>query len=101
MLARRAGFKALYLSGAALSASMGLADLGIMTVEELTAQKSGGGGAKGGASQAGAKPSVTAFSRFCLNPEIFNGRPHLRNPSHPSTSLWKIPEYGDPARFPP
>src|SRR5579863_1638881 len=37
MLARRAGFEALYLSGAALSASMGLADLGIMTVEELTA----------------------------------------------------------------
>lgn len=35
MLARRAGFEALYLSGAALSASMGLADLGIMTVEEL------------------------------------------------------------------
>ncbi|HTQ25400.1 MAG TPA: methylisocitrate lyase [Candidatus Binataceae bacterium] len=37
MLARRAGFEALYLSGAALSASMGLADLGIMTVEELAA----------------------------------------------------------------
>lgn len=36
MLAQRAGFEALYLSGAALSASMGLADLGIMTVEELT-----------------------------------------------------------------
>ncbi len=36
MLARRAGFEALYVSGAALSASMGLADLGIMTVEELT-----------------------------------------------------------------
>jgi methylisocitrate lyase len=36
ILARRAGFEALYLSGAALSASMGLADLGIMTVEELT-----------------------------------------------------------------
>src|SRR6202158_1523681 len=36
MLARRAGFEALYLSGAALSASMGLANLGIMTVEELT-----------------------------------------------------------------
>lgn len=35
MLARRAGFEALYLSGGALSASMGLADLGIMTVEEL------------------------------------------------------------------
>jgi methylisocitrate lyase len=37
MLARSAGFQALYLSGAALSASMGLADLGIMTVEELAA----------------------------------------------------------------
>jgi methylisocitrate lyase len=36
ILARRAGFEALYLSGAALSASMGLADLGILTVEELT-----------------------------------------------------------------
>ena len=36
ILARRAGFEALYLSGAALSASMGLADLGIMTLEELT-----------------------------------------------------------------
>ena len=36
MLARRAGFEALYLSGAALSASMGLADLGIMALEELT-----------------------------------------------------------------
>ena len=36
MLARRAGFEALYLSGAALSASLGLADLGIMTVEELS-----------------------------------------------------------------
>jgi methylisocitrate lyase len=35
-LARRAGFEALYLSGAALSASMGLADLGVMTMEELT-----------------------------------------------------------------
>ena len=36
MLARRAGFEALYLSGAALSASMGLADLGLITLEELT-----------------------------------------------------------------
>lgn len=33
--ARRAGFEALYLSGAALSASLGLADLGIVTLEEL------------------------------------------------------------------
>jgi methylisocitrate lyase len=35
MLAKRAGFKALYLSGAALSASLGLADLGIFGLDEL------------------------------------------------------------------
>ncbi len=35
LLARDAGFDALYVSGGALSASMGLADLGIMTLEEL------------------------------------------------------------------
>ena len=35
MLAREAGFRALYLSGAALSASLGLPDLGIITLEEL------------------------------------------------------------------
>lgn len=35
LLARQAGFRALYLSGAALSASMGLPDLGIMTLDEL------------------------------------------------------------------
>jgi methylisocitrate lyase len=35
LLARRAGFKALYLSGAALSASLGLADLGILGLDEL------------------------------------------------------------------
>lgn len=35
LLAREAGFSALYVSGGAISASMGLADLGIMTVEEL------------------------------------------------------------------
>jgi methylisocitrate lyase len=34
--ARRAGFEALYLSGAAMSASMGLPDLGIITVEEVS-----------------------------------------------------------------
>jgi len=34
-LAAKAGFKALYLSGAAMSASMGLADLGIITVDEV------------------------------------------------------------------
>jgi methylisocitrate lyase len=34
--AARAGFEALYLSGAAMSASMGLADLGIITVDEVT-----------------------------------------------------------------
>ncbi len=32
--ARRAGFEALYLSGAAMSASMGLPDLGVITVDE-------------------------------------------------------------------
>ncbi len=34
-LAMRAGFEALYLSGAAISASLGLPDLGVMTLEEL------------------------------------------------------------------
>jgi methylisocitrate lyase len=33
--AAQAGFRALYLSGAAMSASMGLADLGIITLEEV------------------------------------------------------------------
>ena len=33
--ARRAGFSALYLSGAAMTASMGLPDLGIITVDEV------------------------------------------------------------------
>jgi len=33
--ARAAGFEALYLSGAAMSASMGLPDLGIMTIEDV------------------------------------------------------------------
>jgi len=35
LLAKQAGFKALYLSGAALSASLGLADLGIIGLDEL------------------------------------------------------------------
>jgi methylisocitrate lyase len=35
ILAKRAGFEALYLSGAALTASMGLPDLGILALEEL------------------------------------------------------------------
>ena len=35
LLAKRAGFRALYLSGAALSASKGLPDLGIITQDEL------------------------------------------------------------------
>jgi methylisocitrate lyase len=35
LLARLAGFKALYLSGAAISASLGLADLGIVGLDEL------------------------------------------------------------------
>src|SRR5579883_3553514 len=34
--ARRAGFRAVYLSGAAMSASMGLPDLGVITVDEVT-----------------------------------------------------------------
>jgi methylisocitrate lyase len=33
--ARRAGFEALYLSGAGMSASMGLPDLGVITVDEV------------------------------------------------------------------
>src|SRR5882724_196911 len=33
--ARNAGFSALYLSGAAMTASMGLPDLGIITVDEV------------------------------------------------------------------
>jgi methylisocitrate lyase len=37
LLAKRAGFETLYLSGAALSASMGLPDLGVITMEELVA----------------------------------------------------------------
>src|ERR1700741_4659090 len=36
LLARRAGFEALYLSGAALSASMALPDLGLLTLEEVS-----------------------------------------------------------------
>jgi methylisocitrate lyase len=35
LLAKQAGFKALYLSGGALSASLGLADLGIVGLDEL------------------------------------------------------------------
>jgi methylisocitrate lyase len=35
LMARNAGFEALYLSGAAMSASMGLPDLGIITVEDV------------------------------------------------------------------
>ncbi len=35
ILARRAGFEALYLSGGALSSMLGLPDLGIMTIEEV------------------------------------------------------------------
>jgi methylisocitrate lyase len=36
LLARRAGFEALYLSGAALSASKALPDLGLLTAEDVT-----------------------------------------------------------------
>lgn len=35
LLARRAGFQALYVSGGALTASLALPDLGVMTLEEL------------------------------------------------------------------
>ncbi|NQV98961.1 MAG: methylisocitrate lyase [Rhodospirillales bacterium] len=35
LAAKRAGFEALYISGAGLSASMGLPDLGVMTLEEV------------------------------------------------------------------
>jgi methylisocitrate lyase len=36
LLARRAGFRALYVSGAAVGASLALPDLGILTLDELT-----------------------------------------------------------------
>ena len=36
MLAKKAGFEALYLSGAAITASMGLPDLGVLTLDELS-----------------------------------------------------------------
>ena len=35
LLAKRAGFEALYMSGAAMSANMGLPDLGMITVEDV------------------------------------------------------------------
>ena len=35
LMAKRAGFRCLYVSGAAVSASLGLPDLGIITLEEL------------------------------------------------------------------
>lgn len=35
LLARSAGFKSIYLSGAALTASLGLPDLGVLTMDEL------------------------------------------------------------------
>jgi len=35
LLARRAGFEALYMSGAAMSATMGLPDLGMITVDDV------------------------------------------------------------------
>jgi len=37
LIAKRAGFRCLYISGAALTASMGLPDLGVITPEELLA----------------------------------------------------------------
>jgi methylisocitrate lyase len=36
LLAKRAGFEALYLSGAAMTATMGLPDLGMITVDEVS-----------------------------------------------------------------
>jgi methylisocitrate lyase len=36
LLAKRAGFEALYLSGAAVTASLALPDLGVLTLDELT-----------------------------------------------------------------
>ncbi len=39
VLAKRAGFRALYLSGAALSASMALPDLGLTTLEDVSARR--------------------------------------------------------------
>jgi len=38
LLAQKSGFQALYLSGAALTASLGLPDLGLVTMEELVAR---------------------------------------------------------------
>ena len=35
MLAKEAGFEALYISGGAVTATLGLPDLGVMTIEEL------------------------------------------------------------------
>ena len=35
LLAKQAGFEALYMSGAAMSATMGLPDLGMITVDEV------------------------------------------------------------------
>ena len=38
LLAQKAGFQALYLSGAALTASLGLPDLGLITMDELVSR---------------------------------------------------------------
>ncbi|MBC7430832.1 MAG: isocitrate lyase/phosphoenolpyruvate mutase family protein, partial [Rubritepida sp.] len=35
LLAKQAGFEALYMSGAAMSATMGLPDLGMITVDDV------------------------------------------------------------------
>ena len=35
LIAKEEGFKALYISGAAITTSMGLPDLGVLTIEEL------------------------------------------------------------------
>ncbi|MFM7689805.1 MAG: isocitrate lyase/phosphoenolpyruvate mutase family protein, partial [Alphaproteobacteria bacterium] len=36
LLAKKAGFEALYMSGAAMSATMGLPDLGMITVDDVS-----------------------------------------------------------------
>lgn len=41
LLAKHAGFEALYLSGAAFSASMGLPDLGLLTMDEVVSRAQG------------------------------------------------------------
>ncbi len=51
--AKRQGFEALYLSGAAVSASMGLPDLGIITVEDVCFHHPAGQPRRGAAATGG------------------------------------------------